>query len=141
MNRSASAVWKGDIKNGMGSLSTESSVLNDTPYSFSTRFENAKGTNPEELIGAAHAGCFAMALSAALSRAGFAPEQLEVQAQVSVDQEQGQWRISAVALSLQAKVPGVDSEQFEAMANEAKTNCPVSRVLNTSISLQATLLD
>lgn len=139
MKRSASAVWQGDLKGGKGSISTASTVLKDTQYSFGTRFENGAGTNPEELIAAAHAACFSMALSAALSGAGFTPERVATQATVSLDQVQGGWTITAVELKLDAKVPGIDQAKFDQLAQDAKQNCPVSKVLKAEISLQSTL--
>ncbi len=140
MKRTGSAVWQGDLKSGKGTVSTASNVLKDTPYSFSARFENGTGTNPEELIAAAHAGCFAMALSAALGEAGFTPERLEARAAVSLDQVQGGWSITTVNLTLDAKVPGIDDAKFNQIAAGAKKNCPVSKVLNANINLQARLL-
>lgn len=139
MKRTGSAVWQGDLKGGKGTVSTASNVLKDTQYSFSTRFENGVGTNPEELIAAAHAGCFAMALSAALGGAGFTPDRLAVQAVVSLEQVQGGWAITTVDLQLDAKVPGIDRAKFDELAADAKQNCPVSKVLNATINLQATL--
>jgi osmotically inducible protein OsmC len=139
MKRTGSAVWQGDLKSGKGVVSTQSGVLKDTPYSFSTRFENGTGTNPEELIAAAHAGCFAMALSAALGNAGFTPERLATQAAVTLEQVQGNWTISTIDLQLDAKVPGIDRNKFEELAADAKKNCPVSRVLNATINLKSTL--
>jgi osmotically inducible protein OsmC len=139
MKRTGSAVWQGDLKSGKGAVSTESGVLKETPYSFSTRFENGTGTNPEELIAAAHAGCFTMALSAALGNAGFTPERLATQAAVTLEQVQGNWTISTIDLHLDAKVPGIDRSKFEELAADAKKNCPVSRVLNATINLESTL--
>lgn len=139
MKRSASAVWSGDLKQGHGAISTAGGVLEGAPYSFGTRFENAAGTNPEELIAAAHAGCFSMALAAALGGAGFAPERLETKATVSLEQVGGAWTITASHLDLDAKVPGIDRARFDQIAAEAKANCPVSRVLKAEISLEAKL--
>jgi osmotically inducible protein OsmC len=139
MKRIGSAVWQGDLKAGKGAVSTQSGVLTDTPYSFSTRFENGAGTNPEELIAAAHAGCFTMALSAALGNAGFTPERLATQAALTLEQVQGNWTITTIDLSLDAKVSGIDRAKFEQIAADAKKNCPVSRVLNATINLQSTL--
>src|SRR6202158_1174944 len=129
MKRTGSAIWQGDLKGGKGANSTQSGVLKDTQYSFSTRFENGTGTNPEELIAAAHAGCFSMALSAALGQAGFTPERLAKQATVTLEQVEGNWTITTIDLQLDAKVPGIDRTKFEQIAAEAKKNCPVSRVL------------
>jgi len=139
MKRTASAAWTGDLKQGKGTLSTQSGVLKQTPYSFSTRFENAAGTNPEELIAAAHAGCFTMALSAALGRAGVTPERLATDATVTLEQVSGNWTITTVDLQLTARVPGIDAKKFNEIAADAKANCPVSRVLNAKISLDAKL--
>jgi osmotically inducible protein OsmC len=139
MKRTGSAVWQGDLKSGKGAVSTQSNVLKDTPYSFSTRFENGTGTNPEELIAAAHAGCFAMALSAALGGAGYTPERLAAQAAVTLEQVQGNWSITTVDLQLDAKVPGIDQAKFDEIAADAKKNCPVSKVLNATINLQSRL--
>lgn len=139
MKRSASAVWQGDLKGGKGSISTASTVLKDTQYSFGTRFENGAGTNPEELIAAAHAGCFAMAFSAALGGAGFTPERVATQATVSLEQVEGAWTITTIDLKLDAKVPGIDQAKFEEIAKGAKENCPVSKVLNAKINLESSL--
>ena len=139
MKRTGSAVWQGDLKNGKGMLSTNSGVLKDTQYSFSTRFESGPGTNPEELIAAAHAGCFAMAFSAMLGKAGFTPDKVAAKAEVSLEQVQGNWTITAINLHLDAKVPGIDRAKFDEVANDAKKNCPVSRALNANITLQSTL--
>ena len=139
MKRTASAAWSGDLKQGKGTLTTQSGVLKETAYSFSTRFENGIGTNPEELIAAAHAGCFTMALSAALGRAGFTPQKLATNATVTLEQVAGNWAISTVDLQLSARVPGIDAEKFDEIAADAKANCPVSRVLNAKISLSAKL--
>lgn len=139
MKRTGSAVWQGDLKSGKGTVSTQSGVLKDTQYSFSTRFENGVGTNPEELIAAAHAGCFTMALSAQLGNAGFTADRLATQAAVTLEQVQGNWTITTIDLELDAKVPGIDQAKFNELAEEAKKNCPVSRVLNAKMNLKATL--
>ena len=139
MKRTASAVWTGDLKQGKGSVSTQSGVLKDTQYSFATRFENGIGTNPEELIAAAHAGCFAMATSAALGKAGFTPEKLATTAALTLEQVSGNWTITTIDLQMTAKVPGIDAKKFAEIAADAKANCPVSRVLNAKISLDAKL--
>jgi len=139
MKRTASAIWQGDLKHGHGALATHSGVLKDTPYSFATRFEGSPGTNPEELIAAAHAGCFTMALSAALSQSGFAPKRLATQATVSLEQLSGQWTISTVHLEVEAWVPGISEEQFQKTAADAKAGCPVSRLLRAEISMHAKL--
>jgi lipoyl-dependent peroxiredoxin len=140
MKRSASAIWQGNLKNGKGSLTTASTVLQQTPYSFSTRFENGAGTNPEELIAAAHAGCFTMALSAALEKAGFTAERLSTQATVSLENlPQTSWTITTSHLDTTATVPGVSPEKFAEIAAEAKANCPISRLLKAEITLTAQL--
>lgn len=139
MKRTASAAWTGDLKQGKGTLSTQSGVLKQTPYSFSTRFENSPGTNPEELIAAAHAGCFTMALSAALGRAGVTPERRIGREPLRLEQVSGNWTITTVDLKLIARVPGIDAKKFDEIAADAKANCPVSRVLNAKISLDAKL--
>jgi lipoyl-dependent peroxiredoxin len=135
MKRTASAVWHGDLKQGKGTVSTQSGALNKTQYSFSTRFENGVGTNPEELIAAAHAGCFAMALSHMLSSEGHTPDELSAQATVNLEQIDGNWTISAIHLDLTGKVPGIDVAKFSEIADKAKAGCPVSRVLNANITL------
>jgi len=139
MVRKASAVWNGTLKEGKGTISTESGVLSKSQYSFSTRFENGAGTNPEELIAAAHAGCFTMALSATLGRAGFTPEKLATNATLTLEQVAGNWTITTVDLQTTARVPGIDAKKFDEIAADAKANCPVSRVLNAKISLDAKL--
>jgi osmotically inducible protein OsmC len=139
MKRNASAIWKGGLKDGKGSISTESGVLNNTPYSFGTRFENVKGTNPEELIAAAHAACFTMALSAQLGSAGLTPESLQTNATATLEKLDAGWTITAIHLDVKAKVPGSSQEAFQSAANTAKANCPVSRVLNAKITLDASL--
>ncbi|ANF24769.1 MULTISPECIES: OsmC family protein [Stutzerimonas] len=139
MKKTASAVWQGDLKSGKGTISTESGALKDNPYGFNTRFEGAPGTNPEELIGAAHAGCFSMALSMMLGQAGLTAERINTTAEVTLDKDDKGFSITAIALTLKAKVPGTDNEQFQQIANQAKEGCPVSRVLNAQISLNATL--
>lgn len=139
MKRTASAAWQGDLKQGKGTVTTASGVLKNTPYSFTTRFENSPGTNPEELIAAAHAGCFSMALSAFLGKAGHQPERIATEANLTLEQVEGNWTITTIDLNTTAKVPGIDRQQFDAIANDAKANCPVSRVLNAKISLTAKL--
>jgi osmotically inducible protein OsmC len=139
MNRTASAIWSGDLKRGHGALATHSGVLKDTPYSFTTRFEGAQGTNPEELIAAAHAGCFTMALSATLGQAGFTAKRLATQATVTLEQVGGNWTVTRIHLENEAWVPGVSSEKFEQIAADAKANCPISRLLRAEISLNAKL--
>jgi osmotically inducible protein OsmC len=139
MNRKARAVWQGTGKDGSGHLTADSGVLSDTPYSFKTRFENEKGTNPEELIAAAHAGCFTMALAFQLQGAGFTPTQLATEAVVTIEQEGGGFTIRKSALTLDADVPGIDRGKFEELARAAEKNCPVSKVLNAEITMTFTL--
>jgi osmotically inducible protein OsmC len=139
MKRNASAVWKGGLKDGKGTISSDSGVLADTQYSFSTRFENGKGTNPEELIAAAHAGCFSMALSAQLGTMGLTPETINTSAAVSLEKVGDGFAITAVHLTVKAKVPGADAPQFQTAANNAKAGCPVSKVLNATITMDAAL--
>ncbi len=140
MKRKASAVWHGDLKSGKGALSTESGALAQTQYSFSTRFENGVGTNPEELIAAAHAGCFTMALSFALSSAGHPPESIETTATLTLENlPEKSWTVTAIHLDTTAKVPGVAADAFAQFAAGAKANCPISRLLNTTITLDAKL--
>lgn len=140
MKRSATAVWNGSLKEGNGTLSAPGGALRSTPYSFSSRFESGAGTNPEELIAAAHAGCFAMALSAALGEAGFKPERLEATAEVKLENvPSAGWSVTASDLTLTAKIPGIDADKFNEIAAKAKANCPISRLLNAQISLTAKL--
>jgi osmotically inducible protein OsmC len=139
ITRNATAVWSGAGKDGRGTLTTQSGTLKETPYSFNTRFGDGKGTNPEELIAAAHAGCFSMALTFQLSGAGHPPERLETKADLAIAQEDGGWRITAVTLNLNAKVPGVSRDEFMKLAEAAKAGCPVSKVLNAEITLKAEL--
>ena len=140
MIRKARAVWHGTGRAGNGNLTTDSGVLAQTPYSFKTRFENEKGTNPEELIAAAHAGCFTMALAFGLQGAGFTPTELTTEAAVTLEPEGQGFRISQSALTLRAKVPSLDDATFARLAGEAEKNCPVSKVLNAAISLDAKLV-
>jgi osmotically inducible protein OsmC len=139
MKRSASAVWKGGLKDGRGSISTQSGVLADTQYSFSTRFEEGKGTNPEELIAAAHAGCFSMALSAQLANAGRTAEHITTEATVTLDKTEAGFTITAVHLKVRAKVPGATPPDFQTAAEAAKAGCPVSRVLKAQITMETKL--
>ena len=139
IHRSASAEWTGTGKEGKGTLTSQSGVLSATPYGFNTRFGDTKGTNPEELIAAAHAGCFTLALAFQLTGAGHAPESLHTEAKVTLEQEGGGFTIKSVDLTLKAKVPGLDATKFQELAAGAKANCPVSKVLNAAISLNATL--
>jgi osmotically inducible protein OsmC len=140
MIRKATAVWRGTGRAGDGHLTTDSGVLDQTPYSFKTRFENEKGTNPEELIAAAHAGCFTMALAFALQGAGLTPTELTTEAAVALEPEGQGFRISRSALTLRAKVPNLDEATFAKLAGEAEKNCPVSKVLNAAITLDAKLV-
>ena len=140
MKRTGSAVWQGDIKGGAGTVSTESGVLSAVSYSFSKRFGEEKGTNPEELIGAAHASCFSMALSGALGGEGLTADKIETSATVTVVPEGGGFTITAVHLVVKAAVPGTDAETFAKIAQGAKENCPVSKVLNAEITMDATLV-
>lgn len=139
MKRKASAVWNGGLKGGRGTLSTDSGVLANAQYSFSTRFEQGAGTNPEELIAAAHAGCFSMALSAQLENAGLTAERIATTATVNMDKTNAGFTITAVHLDVAAKVPGASREQFDTAAANAKSGCPVSRVLNAEITMNARL--
>jgi lipoyl-dependent peroxiredoxin len=139
MQRKASAVWKGGLKEGKGTVSASSGVLTNTPYSFTTRFENTPGTNPEELIAAAHAACFSMALSAQLGSANLTPDSVNTTATLSLDKLDSGWTITAVHLDVGAKVPGADEATFAKLAENAKSGCPVSKVLNAKITMTATL--
>ena len=141
MVRKASAVWNGSLKEGKGTISTDSGVLSKTPYSFSTRFENGAGTNPEELIAAAHAGCFTMALSAQLGNAGITPESLETTAAVTLEKLDAGFTITKVHLDVTAKIPGADQAAFEKAAENAKAGCPISRLLKAEITMTARLSD
>jgi osmotically inducible protein OsmC len=136
MRRKATAVWKGSGKDGNGHLTTQSTVLDKTQYSFNTRFAEGKGTNPEELVAAAHAGCFSMKLSFVLNEAGFTADEINTDCFITIDNG----AITKAELKLTAKVPGINKEQFQAAADDAKKNCPISKLLNTDISLEATLL-
>ncbi|RCL29672.1 OsmC family peroxiredoxin [Pseudomonas sp. AFG_SD02_1510_Pfu_092] len=140
MKKTASAIWQGGLKDGKGLLSTESGALKQNPYGFNTRFEGSPGTNPEELIGAAHAGCFSMALSMMLGEAGLTPDRIDTAAEVTLDKQPDGFAITAVHLVLRAKVPGASEAQFLEIANKAKAGCPVSKVLNAKISLDAALV-
>ncbi|WP_426322592.1 OsmC family protein [Pseudoduganella sp. R-43] len=140
MKTSGSAVWTGGIKDGRGAISTASGALQAAPYGFSSRFEGKPGTNPEELIGAAHAGCFTMALSLILGEAGLTAEKMETKAEVTLDKVPDGFSISAIRLDLQAKIPGADKAKFEELANKAKLGCPVSKLFKANITLTTTLL-
>jgi len=140
MIRKAKAVWHGNGRAGTGNLTTDSGVLSQTPYSFKTRMENEKGTNPEELIAAAHAGCFTMALAFGLQAKGFTPTELATEAAVTLDQEGQGFRISRSALTLRAQVPNLDQATFAQLAADAEKNCPVSKLFNATITLDAKLI-
>ena len=140
INRTASAHWTGGLKDGKGAITTESGALTAYPYGFASRFEGVKGTNPEELIAAAHAGCFTMALSLILGEAHLTAEKMETSAKVTLEQVEGGFAITAVHLTLQAKIPGTDQATFEKLTGMAKAGCPVSKLLKADITLDATLL-
>lgn len=133
--RNATAIWHGNLKEGKGTLTSQSGILNQTPYTYKMRFEDEKGTNPEELIGAAHAGCFTMQLSANLAQKGHKPVELETKAEVTLDSG----TITRSHLILSAKVPGINRDQFNELVDDAKKNCPVSKLLNSEITVDATL--
>lgn len=137
--RKGSAKWSGGLKDGKGLISTESGALTDYPYGFSSRFEGQKGSNPEELIGAAHASCFTMAIAAELAKAGFTAERMETKAKITLDKEGEGWAIKASHLTLEATIPGIDANAFQQIAQTAKANCPLSKVIKADISLEATL--
>lgn len=139
LKRTGSAVWQGDLKTGSGTVSTDSGVLSQAQYSFSTRFENGKGTNPEELIAAAHAGCFTMALSGQLGSAGLIPEKLETTATVTMDKLDAGWTVTNIVLAVKGKVPKADQAAWDKATQAAKTGCPISRLLKASITLDARL--
>jgi osmotically inducible protein OsmC len=140
ITRTGSAAWQGGIKDGKGSISTESGALSAYPYGFASRFEGQRGSNPEELIAAAHAACFTMALSLILGEAKLTATEMDTTAKVALEQVEGGYAITAVHLALKAKVPGADQATFEALAAKAKAGCPVSKLLKAEISLEATLL-
>ena len=139
MQRKGSAVWTGGLRDGKGTVSTQSGVLNNTQYSFATRFENGIGTNPEELLGAAHAGCFSMAFSAQLEQAGLKAERISTEATVSLEKGDAGFSITSVHLAMTAKIPGATEEKFRTAAENAKAGCPVSKLFNTKITLDAKL--
>ena len=140
MKNSGSAVWSGGLKDGKGAISTQSGALKDQPYGFATRFEDKPGTNPEELLGAAHAGCFTMALSNILGEAGLKADRMETKADVTLEKQGEGFAITSVHLALSAKVPGADKAKFEELAAKVKAGCPVSKLFNTNITLDAKLL-
>jgi lipoyl-dependent peroxiredoxin len=139
IRRKGSAQWKGGLKDGKGTVSTDSGVLKQTQYSFSTRFENGAGTNPEELVAAAHAGCFSMALSAQLGNAGMTPESIDTTATLTMEKLEAGFTVTAVHLEVTARIPGADKEKFDTAAKNAKEGCPISRLLNTKITMDAKL--
>ena len=139
MNKFASAHWEGDIKKGKGTISTQSGALKEQPYGFNTRFEDEPGTNPEELIGAAHAGCFSMAFSLELGSAGYTADSIDTKAKVTLDKDGDGFSITKIHLDMNAKIPGIDDAEFQKIANGAKEGCPVSKVLNAEITLDAKL--
>ena len=139
MQKWGSALWTGSIKEGQGAISTQTGVLKEAPYGFKSRFEDGPGTNPEELIGAAHAGCFSMALSLMLTNAGLTADRIETRADVTLDKDGDGFSITKVHLTVKAKIPGTDQAGFEAIAKQAKEGCPVSKVLNAAISMDAML--
>jgi len=140
MKRKATAEWKGNVKEGKGTISTDSKVLSQAQYSYTTRFENGIGTNPEELIAAAHAGCFSMALTSELGKAGITSESIQTTATVTMDRLDAGWTITEVHLDVAGKIPNGDPKVFETAANTAKAGCPISRVLNTKITMDAKLV-
>lgn len=139
MKRQASAHWEGGLKDGKGTMSTESGVLDKQQYSFGTRFENGKGTNPEELIGAAHAGCYSMALSMILAEKDLTADSIDTKADVTLEEVEDGFAVTAVHLTLTANIPGADEETFKEAAEAAKKGCPISKLLNATITLDATL--
>ena len=141
MKNSGSAVWRGGLKDGKGAISTQSGALKEYPYGFASRFEGKPGTNPEELIGAAHAGCFTMALSLILGEAKLKADQMDTKAEVTLEKQSDGFAITSVHLTLRAAIPGVDQAKFAEFANKAKAGCPVSKLLNTKITLDAELVN
>ena len=139
MQRKASAVWQGNLKGGKGTISTASGALKDTQYSFSTRFENGIGTNPEELVAASHAGCFSMALSAQLGEAGLTPDRIDTTATVTLEKTATGFEVTSSHLDVKAKIPGASQEAFDKAAGNAKAGCPISRLLNAKITMTASL--
>ncbi len=139
MQRTATAQWKGGLKDGKGTVSTQSGVLSQTQYSFSTRFENGVGTNPEELVAAAHAGCFSMALSAQLGNANMTAQSIDTKATLTLEKTEAGFTVTAIHLDVKARIPGGNKGSFDKAADEAKKNCPISRLLNTKISMSASL--
>ena len=140
MKRNASAVWKGGLQDGQGTVSTDSGVLAGAPYTFRMRFENEKGTNPEELVAAAHAACFSMALSLFLGQAGLTPDSIETKATVSLDQVEGGFAVTSSHLQTSVRIPGADKAAFDTAVETARTGCPISKLLNAKITVDATLV-
>lgn len=140
MKRTATANWQGGLKNGKGSLSTESSTLSNTQYSFVSRFEQGTGTNPEELVAAAHAGCFSMALSAQLESSGMIPDSIETKCTLTFEKKDTGWQVTESHLDVAVRIPGADRAKFEEAANSAKSGCPISKLLNTKITMDAKLV-
>lgn len=140
MIRKGSAEWSGGLKDGRGTVSTESGALSGVPYNFSMRFENARGTNPEELVAAAHAGCFSMALSGQLGAAGMTPESIRTTAQVTLEKADGGFAVTAIHLDVAARIPGAERTAFEKAANDAKAGCPISKLVNAKVTMDAKLL-
>jgi osmotically inducible protein OsmC len=140
MIRKASAQWKGSLKEGKGTVSTDSGVLKQTAYSFTTRFENAPGTNPEELIAAAHAGCFSMALSGQLASANMTADSIDTAASLTMEKLEAGWTVTAIHLDVKAKIPNANKDAFDKAAANAKAGCPISRLLNTKITMDAKLV-
>lgn len=139
IKKTASAHWEGDLKQGKGTISTQSGALKENPYGFNTRFEDQPGTNPEELIGAAHAGCFSMAFSMLLGQENFTPDSIDTQATVTLESDDGGFTVTAVHLEMTARIPGIDQAKFDEIANKAKAGCPISKLLNAEITLDAKL--
>jgi lipoyl-dependent peroxiredoxin len=139
MKRKAGAEWQGGLKDGKGTVTSTSGVLSNTPYSFSTRFEDQPGTNPEELIAAAHAGCFTMALSGQLGNRGMTAERIKTDATLTMDKLDAGWTVTSIHLDVRAKIPGADETKFQEAAQAAKTGCPISRLLNANITMEARL--
>ncbi|RKF14960.1 OsmC family peroxiredoxin [Roseovarius spongiae] len=139
MKRNASAVWQGDLKSGKGVVSTQSGALKDSPYGFNTRFEDAPGTNPEELVGAAHAGCYAMAMSLALGEKGVTADRIDVKATVTLDEVDDGFAVTKVHLDVSASIPGISEPDFQEVAETTKTSCPISKLLSADITMDAKL--
>lgn len=139
MNKTASAHWQGDLKTGKGTISTESGALKDNPYGFNTRFGDTPGTNPEELVGAAHASCFSMAFSLMLGEENFTPDSIDTQATVTIEEQNGGFTVTASHLTMTARIKGISQEKFAEIADKAKVGCPISKLLNTDITLDAKL--